>query len=667
MVSLTQSSKEATERREAAFTRVEDVLGLSDTMKLPPAYASQDREGYYLDGLAFGKAIMDDEIKHRHKVFDYHSHRFALIITSPFGHNPTMFGATLKLQTTPEQRNYWVPLVESGKIIGTYAQTELGHGTYLRGLETTATLDLDTDEFVIHSPTLTSTKYWPSALGFSASHAIVMANLIIKERNYGMQPFIVQLRSLDDYSPMPGIETGDIGLKMGLNSSDMGYAVFTNLRIPRTHLLMRNVQVLRDGTFIEGKHQKLAYATMMYTRDRIVHAMVYRFAQAVVIATRYSTVREQGIGFSPSSTAEWPIMAYKSQHYRLLSLMAQAYALFFAAKECTTIYNTLTTRQIADDHSFLPFVHATTAALKAYATQVAFDGAEEARKCCGGYGYSVLSGFPSIVGDLAPMPTLEGENYVMYQQTARYLMKAITNIKANLPIDDSISYLATGSDPYLSPRTPPSDTRCPASSSDFLAPETQLAIFRHRTTRLAFRAHHLLATAQSPSGSNLPYAQAWNTHMLPLVHAARAHIELFVLSAFTTHTSASTCPDPAIRTVLQRLCSLFALTDIENPLSHGSLHFVEDGYVSLSQLEEIRALVDGLLGELMPDAVALGDAWGFSDPSLGSALGCWDGDVYGRLMGWTRQLPMNVKARESGGVERRGWEEVIGPMLRSRL
>ena len=177
---LRTSSKEATERREAAFTRIEDALGVSDTRKLPLAYAGQDREGQYLQGLAFGKAIMDDEIKHRHGIFDYHSHRFALIIASPFGHNPLMFGPTLRLQTSPEQRDYWVPLLEAGKIIGTYAQTELGHGTFLRGLETTVTLDLDTDEFVVHSPTLTSTKYWPSALGFTASHAVVMANLVIR-------------------------------------------------------------------------------------------------------------------------------------------------------------------------------------------------------------------------------------------------------------------------------------------------------------------------------------------------------------------------------------------------------------------------------------------------------------------------------------------------------
>jgi hypothetical protein len=38
------------------------------------------------------------------------------------------------------------------------AQTELGHGSNVQGLETTATFDPKTDELVIHSPTLTSSK-----------------------------------------------------------------------------------------------------------------------------------------------------------------------------------------------------------------------------------------------------------------------------------------------------------------------------------------------------------------------------------------------------------------------------------------------------------------------------------------------------------------------------
>ena len=36
-------------------------------------------------------------------------------------------------------------------------------GTFIRGLETTATYDPKTQQFDMHSPTLTSMKWWPGA------------------------------------------------------------------------------------------------------------------------------------------------------------------------------------------------------------------------------------------------------------------------------------------------------------------------------------------------------------------------------------------------------------------------------------------------------------------------------------------------------------------------
>jgi alkylation response protein AidB-like acyl-CoA dehydrogenase len=38
--------------------------------------------------------------------------------------------------------------------------TELAHGSNVAGLETTATLDERTDEFVVHTPHLGATKWW---------------------------------------------------------------------------------------------------------------------------------------------------------------------------------------------------------------------------------------------------------------------------------------------------------------------------------------------------------------------------------------------------------------------------------------------------------------------------------------------------------------------------
>jgi acyl-CoA oxidase len=48
------------------------------------------------------------------------------------------------------------------------------------GLETTATFDKATDEFVINTPTITSTKWWPGDMGRFANYALVMARLIIE-------------------------------------------------------------------------------------------------------------------------------------------------------------------------------------------------------------------------------------------------------------------------------------------------------------------------------------------------------------------------------------------------------------------------------------------------------------------------------------------------------
>lgn len=110
-----------------------------------------------------------------------------------------MFIPCLEGQGTPEQQRKWLGPAQKLQIVGTYAQTELGHGTFLRGLETTATYDPETESFDLHSPTLTSTKWWPGTLGKTATHCVVMARLLTRGQDYGTHAFVVQLRDLDSH------------------------------------------------------------------------------------------------------------------------------------------------------------------------------------------------------------------------------------------------------------------------------------------------------------------------------------------------------------------------------------------------------------------------------------------------------------------------------------
>lgn len=78
-------------------------------------------------------------------------------------------------QGNEEQIKEWTPRTESWEIIGFYGQTELGHGSNVRGIETYAKWNPDTKDFTIHSPTLTAAKWWNGSLGRTANHAIIVA------------------------------------------------------------------------------------------------------------------------------------------------------------------------------------------------------------------------------------------------------------------------------------------------------------------------------------------------------------------------------------------------------------------------------------------------------------------------------------------------------------
>lgn len=60
-------------------------------------------------------------------------------------------------------------------------------------------------------------------MGKTATHCVLMAQLVVGGKLLGVHPFFVQLRSMSDHKPLPGVTLGDIGPKLGFNSSDNGF------------------------------------------------------------------------------------------------------------------------------------------------------------------------------------------------------------------------------------------------------------------------------------------------------------------------------------------------------------------------------------------------------------------------------------------------------------
>lgn len=64
----------------------------------------------------------------------------------------------------------------------------------------------------------------------------------------------------------------------------------------------------------------------------------------------------------------------------------------------------------------LPELHASSSGLKALCTECTADGIEAARRACGGHGYSVLSGLPTLFASYVQNVTWEGDNNVLLLQ-----------------------------------------------------------------------------------------------------------------------------------------------------------------------------------------------------------------------------------------------------------
>jgi acyl-CoA oxidase len=425
---------------------------------------------------------------------------------------------------------------------------------------------------------------------------------------------------------------------------DSGYCFFHNVRIPRTNLLSKYQHVEKDGTYVkhsskksetksateskqvEAASNRLQYIVMISTRVGMVYGAYSALAKAATIAIRYSAVRHQGFkdtrgeGDSGIKSGENAVLDYQVQQYRLFKALSQSFAFFFAALNLRAKMLSFTKGLASGDVSELPELHATSAGLKAFCTNWAGDGVEECRRCCGGHGVTMSSGIAKLLVDyISIAPIAEGDKIVLALQTARFLVRSVEAIRKKQPVSGVVKYLE-------GEERKPDFSRLRDLSS-------LVDAFRWRARQSAFYATEQFERSLS---SGVVFDVAWNKNAVELVQAAEHHCSYVLVLTFATEVEK--LKDPDIKRVLHQLALHFALVQVKERAGDWTPH------ISAKQVQEVKHTVNQLLAEIRPESVALVDSFGFSDNSLQSAIGRYDGNVYEALLDYARKSPLNEEA-----------------------
>ncbi len=533
-----------------------------------------------------------------------------------------LFGSAVLHLGTEEHHKKWLPGILSLEIPGAFAMTETGHGSDVASIGTTATFDPETDEFVIHTPVRGA---WKDYLGNAALHGVaatVFAQLITQGVNHGVHAFYVDIRDPETGEFLEGVGGEDDGIKGGLNGIDNGRLHFTNVRIPRTHLLNRYGTVDQDGTYSSpiaspGRRFFTMLGTLVQGRVSLDGAATSASKIALQIAVQYAQERRQFNASSP--TEEEVLLDYQRHQRRLLPLVAKTYAMSFAHEELLQKFDDVFSGR-NDTEASRQDLETLAAALKPLSTWNALGILQECREACGGAGFLVENRFTSLRSDLDIYVTFEGDNNVLLQLVAKRLLTDYGRQLKELKGSGMAQYIANqAADTALSRSglrrlaQTVADTGSERKSAIALRDETtQRTLLADRVSSMVaevageLRGAHKLSQAES--------AAIFNKNQDQLLAAARAHAELLQWEAFTRGLHA--IEDEGTRSVMTVVRDLFGLCLIEENLAW----YMMNGRLSTQRARTLHEYINRLLAKLRPHASDLVEAFGYTQEHRRAAI-----------------------------------------------
>jgi acyl-CoA oxidase len=528
-------------------------------------------------------------------------HDLSLVVK--FGVQFGLWGMSVYFLGTEKHHKKYLKEIGTLELPGCFAMTETGHGSNVRGVETTAIYNHDNKTFTIHTPHESARKEYIGNAALHGRMATVFAKLIVDGKDFGVNAFIVPLRDKHG-NLLPGITIEDCGRKLGLNGVDNGVIYFNNVVIPKENMLDRFARVSDDGQFespITSDNRRFftMLGTLVGGRIGIPRSGNAASKAGLTIAIRYGDKRRQ---FGPEGAAEVPILNYRTHQRRLMPLLANAYALHFALQYLTKRFVERTEEEMQE-------IEALAAGLKAWATWNTTATLQECREACGGKGYLFENRIGSLKNDTDIYTTFEGDNTVLMQLVAKSRLTEFKQEFSSMSAFGLLNFLASQAATSITEMNPIIVRN--TDEDHLLDPEFHQNAFRYRERDILVSVAKRL---KRHIDDGMDSFDAFNVCQHHLVQVGFAYVERIILEQF--HLAVEKTQDEKCQLVLRKLYNLYAISQLEKNKGW----YLEQGYMEGVKTKAIRKLFNQLCWDIRSDAVPLVDAFNIPPACLAAPI-----------------------------------------------